>query len=97
MSEKKTELRLAVGSVGAIVTMVLAAIGAAAKALVDAGAIEQGSAWYAVAVGVAAAAGALGAAKISTEYSRSRADVKSARAVATADALRPLPPKPPQG
>ena len=85
MAEKKTELKLAAGSVAAIVTMVLTAIGAAANALVSSGAIQPGSAWYAFAVAVAAAAGALGAAKVSSDYTKSRAAVKMAREASQKD------------
>ena len=80
--EKKTELKLAAGGVGAVLAMIVPIVIAVTKTIMDTGVIEQGTVWYAVLAAIAAAAGAISIGKISGDYSASRAAVKSARAVA---------------
>ena len=89
MGEKKTELKLAAGGIGAILAMVIPIVLAVAKSLMESGLVQQGTVWYAVLAAIAAAAGAIGAAKISGDYSRSRAVVKAARAEMVERMTRP--------
>lgn len=96
--EKKTELKVAAGGLTAIIAMVLPIVVAVAKSLAESGIFEAGSSWYAILAAVAAAgaaaAGTAGVAKISGDYSASRAAVKASRIAANAAVLNPTPPSP---